>query len=175
MLTKQMMKWAVLFLSGALLVACQNKGTNRSGGPAMDGEESAMSMGVGEGSYWGEDLSGMSEEQLLQRQVFYFDHDSSQINPNYNVALEAHARYLNSNPNARVRLEGHTDERGSSEYNVALGERRAKSVEAKLIADGANASQIAVVSYGKEKPSVQGHDEAAWRYNRRVVIAYEAK
>ncbi len=172
---KQMGKWAVVLLSAVLLVACSNKGTNRSGGPAMDEDASAITTGAGEGSYWGEDLAGMSEEQLLQRQVFYFDLDSSTVNSNYDGAIQAHANYLRSNPNAKVRLEGHTDERGSSEYNVALGERRAKSVEAMLVSNGASPSQIAVVSYGKEKPSVQGHDESAWRYNRRVVIAYEAK
>ncbi len=173
---KLIMKWVVVLLTAVLLAACANKGkgTNRTGGPALGDE--AISTGVGEeGSYWGEDLANMSEEELLQRQVFYFDLDSSTINANYARAVRAHAHYLSSHPSAKVRLEGHTDERGSSEYNIALGERRAKSIESMLISDGASPSQIAVVSYGKEKPAVQGHDESAWRYNRRVVIVYEAK
>jgi peptidoglycan-associated lipoprotein len=170
---KQIVKWGVVILSAALIAGCAHKGTNRSG-EGM-GDEGAVSTGVSDGSYWGEDLSGMSEQELLQRQVFYFDLDSSAINHNYDGAIKAHAHYLSEHPNAKVRLEGHTDERGSSEYNIALGERRAKSVEQMMVSDGANPSQIAVVSYGKEKPAVQGHDESAWRYNRRVVIVYEAK
>ncbi|MFI4956306.1 MAG: peptidoglycan-associated lipoprotein Pal [Gammaproteobacteria bacterium] len=172
---KQMMKWGIVLLSAALIAGCANKGTSRSGSGMGSEDGSAVSTGVSEGSYWGEDLSGMSEEELLQRQVFYFDLDSSTVNQNYDGAIKAHAGYLSSHPNAKVRLEGHTDERGSSEYNIALGERRAKSVESMMVSDGANPSQIAVVSYGKEKPAVQGHDESAWRYNRRVVIVYEAK
>lgn len=172
---KNAMKWTMVLLSAVLLAACANKGGSSRSGSGMDSDGSAVSTGVSDGSYWGEDLSGLSEEELLQRQVFYFDLDSSTVNQNYAGAIEAHARYLSNHPNAKVRLEGHTDERGSSEYNIALAERRAKSVESMMVSDGANPSQIAVVSYGKEKPAVQGHDESAWRYNRRVVIVYEAK
>lgn len=173
---KQVMKWAMVLMAAVVLAACSNKGgSSRSGASMNDGDGSAISSGVSDGSYWGEDLAGMSEEELLQRQVFYFDLDSSSINDNYMRALEAHAHYLSNHPSAKIRLEGHTDERGSSEYNIALGERRAKAVESVLLSNGANPSQIAVVSYGKEKPAVQGHDESAWRYNRRVVIVYEAK
>lgn len=170
---KSALKWGMVLFSAALLAACANKGHgSKRTGSGLDGE--AVSTGVETGSYWGEDLAGMSQEQLLQRQVFYFDLDGSQVNPNYVPAIEAHARYLSSNPNAKVRVEGHTDERGSSEYNIALGERRAKAVEAILLSHGASPAQVVVVSYGKEKPAVQGHDESAWKYNRRAVIVYEA-
>ena len=78
-------------------------------------------------------------------------------------------------PNAQVRVEGHTDERGSREYNVTLGERRAQTIAKFLIMKGVNPAQVHVVSYGKEKPADLGHDEAAWANNRRAVIVYEAE
>jgi peptidoglycan-associated lipoprotein len=74
-----------------------------------------------------------------------------------------------------MRVEGHTDERGSSEYNIALGERRAQTVARYMESQGAPSSQIVVVSYGREKPATQGHDESAWKFNRRAVLVYEAK
>jgi peptidoglycan-associated lipoprotein len=79
---------------------------------------------------------------------------------------------LADNPGLRVRLEGHADERGTREYNLALGERRANAVRAYLLAQGASRSQIEVVSYGEEKPADGGHDEGAWRQNRRVEVVY---
>ena len=87
--------------------------------------------------------------------------------------VAAHAQYLASHPNQRVILAGHADERGSSEYNIALGEQRAKSVERMMRAQGVAANQLDVVSYGEEKPAVQGHDESAWQMNRRVEVGYQ--
>jgi len=86
----------------------------------------------------------------------------------------AHAKYLASHGSARVRLEGHTDERGSREYNIGLGERRAQAVRRALLLQGASEGQISTVSYGEERPAVPGHDEAAWAKNRRVEIVYLA-
>jgi len=88
--------------------------------------------------------------------------------------LEAHARFLASNPNAQVRLEGHTDERGSREYNIGLGERRAQSVRRVLMLQGATAAQVSTVSYGEERPApgATGSDEESWRLNRRVELVY---
>ena len=84
--------------------------------------------------------------------------------------VEAHGRYLADNANASVTLEGHADERGSREYNIALGERRANAVRQLMTLIGANGAQIRVVSYGEERPAVDGHDESAWTQNRRVEI-----
>ena len=90
-------------------------------------------------------------------------------------AIEAHARYLSEHSGAQITLEGHADERGSREYNVALGERRAVAVRQLMTLLGANASQIRTVSYGEERPAAAGHDESAWRLNRRVEIVYRVR
>lgn len=109
---------------------------------------------------------------LLATRLVYFDFDSSDIKGQGTDVVAAHAKYLASNSSARVRLEGHTDERGSREYNIGLGERRAQAVRRALLLQGASDGQISTVSYGEERPAVPGHDEAAWAKNRRVEIVY---
>lgn len=105
--------------------------------------------------------------------VFYFDFDKSIVRPDARDALSKHAQYLVAHPEAHVVLEGHTDERGTREYNMALGERRAKAVARYLTIQGVAASQIETVSFGEEVPVAFGHDEASWQLNRRVEIRYE--
>ncbi|MFI4954693.1 MAG: peptidoglycan-associated lipoprotein Pal [Gammaproteobacteria bacterium] len=114
------------------------------------------------------------DQSLLETRVFYFDYDDPQIRNEYFEIIRAHARNLVANPTVHIRVEGHTDGRGSREYNIALGERRAQAVMNVLLMEGANREQVSVVSYGKEKPAVPGHDESAYQYNRRAVIVYEA-
>lgn len=109
---------------------------------------------------------------LKTRNVIYFDYDSSGIPQEYLSVVTANAQYLIKYPSARVRLEGNTDERGSPEYNIGLGERRAQTVRSALLAQGVAAAQITTVSYGEERPAVEGHDEAAYAQNRRVEFAY---
>jgi peptidoglycan-associated lipoprotein len=109
---------------------------------------------------------------LLAVRVVYFDFDSAEIKGQGTDVVAAHAKYLASHSSARVRLEGHTDERGSREYNIGLGERRAQSVRRALLLQGAADAQISTVSYGEERPAVPGHDETAWAKNRRVEIVY---
>ena len=104
--------------------------------------------------------------------VFYFDFDQAIVRRDAHRELDQHAGVLADNPGLRVRLEGHADERGTREYNLALGERRANAVRAYLLAQGASRSQIEVVSYGEEKPADGGQDEGAWRQNRRVEVVY---
>ena len=104
--------------------------------------------------------------------VFYFDFDQAIVRRDAHGELDQHAGVLADNLGLRVRLEGHADERGTREYNLALGERRANAVRAYLLAQGASRSQIEVVSYGEEKPADGGHDEDAWRQNRRVEVVY---
>lgn len=111
--------------------------------------------------------------RALLARVVHFDLDSSDIAQSDFAILNAHASYLASNGAAHAVLTGHTDERGTREYNMALGERRAKSVQTYLVTNGARPDQIDVVSYGKEKPVNEGHDEAAWAENRRVEIGYD--
>ena len=107
--------------------------------------------------------------------MFYFDFDQSVVKQDGFADLEAHARYLSQNPGASVRLEGHADERGTREYNIALGERRANAVERLLIVNGASASQVETISYGEEKPAVMGQGEASWAQNRRVELKYVSR
>jgi peptidoglycan-associated lipoprotein len=128
----------------------------------------AGAMGEGAGTAGG---AGVSAAQLSNR-VIYFDFDSSDIKPDYTGVVAAHARNLAANASIKVRLEGHTDERGSREYNIGLGERRAQAVKRALMLQGVGESQITTVSYGEERPAVTGHTEEAWARNRRVEIVY---
>jgi peptidoglycan-associated lipoprotein len=120
----------------------------------------------------GDDETAGPQAGLLAKRVVYFDFDSSEIKGDGTDIVGAHAKYLANNPTARVRLEGHTDDRGSREYNIGLGERRAQSVRRALLLQGATEAQLSTVSYGAERPAVAGHDEAAWSKNRRVEIVY---
>jgi peptidoglycan-associated lipoprotein len=177
---------AILLLGLALLAGCGNKGTKPdeagAAGSAVAGQDSSRSgldsQGLGEGSAYGEDgaytAAGLEpgDRELLERTVIYFDFDSTRIRPEFSEVLAAHARYVSSLPNRVVRLEGHADERGSREYNIGLGERRAQAVRQVLMLQGVPATQITTVSYGEERPAVSGSDEEAWSLNRRVVIVH---
>jgi len=102
--------------------------------------------------------------------IIYFDYDSNAIKPEYQAAIEAHARFLKAANGRRVSIEGHTDERGGREYNLALGQRRAEAVAKSMMLLGATDGQIEAVSYGKERPANDGHDESAWAKNRRAEL-----
>ena len=104
--------------------------------------------------------------------VIYFDFDSSELRPEDTDTVARHAMILGENGGATVRLEGHADERGSREYNIGLGERRAHTVRRMLLIQGASASQVSTVSFGEERPAAMGSDESAYSQNRRVVIVY---
>lgn len=104
--------------------------------------------------------------------VVYFDYDSFVIKPEFQSVIEAHARHIKADKGRKVAIEGHTDERGGREYNLALGQKRAEAVRRALVLLGAADSQVEAVSFGKEKPAVQGSDEAAWSKNRRAEISY---
>ncbi|MGB0734027.1 MAG: peptidoglycan-associated lipoprotein Pal [Pontibacterium sp.] len=111
-------------------------------------------------------------EAAALQSVFYFDFDQSVVKQDGFAALEKHAAYLAMNSDASVRLEGHADERGTREYNMALGEDRAKAVARVLQVNGVNAAQIETISYGEEKPAMMGHNADSWAKNRRVVLKY---
>jgi peptidoglycan-associated lipoprotein len=121
-----------------------------------------------------EDDAAGPQGGLLATRIIYFDFDSSEVRGAGVELATAHARFLAANPATRVRLEGHTDERGSREYNIGLGERRAQAVRRALMLQGALDGQISTVSYGEERPAAAGHDEGAWAKNRRVEIVYLA-
>lgn len=124
----------------------------------------------------GASSKGVTEanKAFLAKRVVHFDYDSTELSNEDLQTLQAHAQFLVANANSRVALTGHTDERGTREYNMALGERRAKAVESFLITTGVSPNQLEAVSYGKEMPINAGHDENAWKENRRVEINYEA-
>ena len=113
----------------------------------------------------------MSSGEMLQG-VFYFDFDQAIVRRTGHEELNKHAKVLSADSELRVRLEGHADERGTREYNLALAERRANAVRAYLVAQGAVRAQIEVISYGEEKPANTGHSESSWAENRRVEIVY---
>lgn len=108
----------------------------------------------------------------LSRQVFYFEFNSAELSAADRDALATHARFLNTRRDVALILEGHADERGSREFNLALGERRAKVIERVLSLQGVTAEQIQVISFGEERPDAHGHDEESWRLNRRVKLLY---
>lgn len=108
----------------------------------------------------------------LYRRTIYFDYDSDEIKPEYIALMRNHAAYLGANTGTRVTLEGHTDERGTREYNLALGDQRAEAVRRFMAADGVIPEQMATLSYGEERPADPGRMESAWQRNRRVVIQY---
>lgn len=111
-------------------------------------------------------------QALRENNAIYFKYDSDQIQDQYIAVMQAHAQYLRDNPDARIIIEGHTDERGTPEYNIALGERRARAVARYMQNLGVDVNQLSIVSYGEEKPVDPGHNEAAWAKNRRAVINY---
>lgn len=112
---------------------------------------------------------------IATKRSIYFDFDRSAIKPEYTALIERHGQYLASNPELAIRVEGNTDERGSPEYNLALGQRRAQSVAKALALVGVKDKQMEVVSWGEERPRASGHTESAWSQNRRVDLQYPAK
>lgn len=156
---------------GLVLSGCAGKSTKDPGtvagtagsGLGASGVSDASGAGSGLGS---DDVSGLS---LADRTV-YFAFDSTELDAAGKAVVARFAAHLAKNPTAKVRLEGHADERGTREYNVGLGERRGNAVSSALISGGASAAQISVVSYGEERAADPGHDEAAWSKNRRVEI-----
>ncbi len=109
---------------------------------------------------------------LLDQRVVYFDFDKSEVRASDLDIVNAHARYLASNPQQRIRLEGHTDARGTREYNIGLGERRGQAVRRLLMLQGASDGQVMTVSFGEERPAVDGDEEASFTQNRRVELVY---
>jgi peptidoglycan-associated lipoprotein len=109
---------------------------------------------------------------VLSKRSVYFDFDSNAVKDEYRGMLQAHSRYLNDNRSSNIKIEGNCDERGSREYNLALGQRRAEAVKKVMTVLGVGDNRIETVSFGEEKPKNPGHDEAAWAENRRADIRY---
>ena len=171
---KALTKLLFITLSVVLLFGCASP--KPKDGAAVE-DRSGVSTGADTSGAQGSGISGdpfsdPSSPLYKQKRTVYFELDSPEVSPNDRPTVSAHAKYLANNPGQRVTLEGHADERGSREYNLALGERRANAVRQLLLAEGASASQIQTISYGEEKPAEDGHDEDAWQYNRRVEFVY---
>jgi peptidoglycan-associated lipoprotein len=169
---------AVLILagcSGSGSAAKDGAGAQGSGDGGPDASSSGMGAdGLAQGGAMGGGMDGMDAMATEARdiRVIYFGYDESEVDADSVSVLEAHGDYLASNPNLTVRLEGHGDERGSREYNIGLGERRAQSVRQVLLLQGVGSVQLSTVSYGEERPAVLGSDEEAWSLNRRVELVY---
>lgn len=165
-------------LSLALVAGCSSTGGSHDG--SMDGTSTDGGVGTGtagSGQVSGTGVSGdragqQADGRIPEVRTIYFDYDRDSIRPEFESVLTAHARYLRSNGNAQAVLQGHTDERGTREYNMALGERRANAVKRFLEVQGVSPSQLEVVSYGEERPAVRGSGEDSHAQNRRVVFAY---
>ncbi|QTR51240.1 peptidoglycan-associated lipoprotein Pal [Candidatus Thiothrix anitrata] len=147
-----------------------NYGSGAGGSGSNYGYGGNTGYGSGAGQYTPADLR--NPNSILAQRIIYFDLDKSTIRPEFQNTLNAHASLLAAYPNLRVRLEGHADERGSRDYNVALSERRGYSVLDYMQIKGAKANQMEVIGYGEEIPAMFGHNEAAWSKNRRVEIKY---
>lgn len=112
---------------------------------------------------------------VLSKRIIYFDYDKDLVRDEFANLIQAHAKYLNENKGRKIKLEGHADERGSREYNVTLGQRRADTVRKALSVLGVTADRVETISFGEDKPKSGGHDEAAWAQNRRVEIRYDGE
>ena len=140
------------------------------------GEDGTQTSGLSDQDGFGEDgISAANRLKAPYNQSYYFDFNKFEVKQDDIESINVQANYLVAHAGAKARLEGHTDERGSREYNIALGWKRAKAVAAVLKRQGVSDAQIAMVSYGKEKPIALGHDESAYDQNRRVNLIYEAK
>ncbi len=126
-------------------------------------------------SFYGEDISPEEELALLNQRIVHFAYDDSELTSEDKRVLGVHAKYMQDHPDLLLRISGHTDERGSREYNIALGERRAKSVERFMQVKGVPGQRMALVSYGKEQPLELGHSETSWAENRRAELDYEER
>jgi len=179
-----MLKYLWIGLIAAALAGCSTtpsteapvddrSAAGAAGGAAGGAQTGSASGGGVTGSATGSASNPLRDpNNILSKRSVYFDYDSFVVKDEYRPLVEAHARYLQQNRNARTIVQGNTDERGSREYNIALGQKRADSVKRMMTLLGATESQIETVSFGKEKPKNPGHDETAWAENRRDDIVY---
>jgi len=144
---------------------------DRSIGEGQFDEDGTQSHGTMDSD--GFDASDLNDpDSPLSIRVIYFEYNSHTVLSDYRPAVEAHAAYLASHPETTINLEGHADERGSREYNLALGENRANALKQQMVLMGASPDQITTISYGEERPAEDGHDEEAYSLNRRAELVY---
>ena len=168
---KLKMVTVISVLSATLLTMAGCSSVTGMGDKSDNGAPVAEATGANEGGAWtGSPLD--DPNSLLSTKIIYFAYDASEVAPDYQDVVVAHGNYLAANPDVKVTVEGHADERGSREYNIALGERRAIAVKQLLMAQGASEGQITTISYGEERPVDVASNEAAWSANRRVELVY---
>ncbi len=147
-------------------------GTSTGTGTTTTGTGQTGVTGINDGRQ-----SGMNPlkdpNNILSKRIIYFEYDQDSVKSEYTEIVQAHARFLSENPGRKIRLEGHADERGSREYNMALGQRRAEAVRRATSILGVGAERMETISFGEDKPRATGQDEAAWAQNRRVEIVYD--
>ena len=190
--------WLAAGLLAVLLSACATSQNEvLEDGPPLDDQSGATTAMIDDGSTTGgAETSGLTDDDTgigtaivdesqmsplerleqadgeLSNRTIYFEYDSAKLSDESIALLETHGNFIAGSSSVSVRLEGHADERGSREYNIALGDRRAQSVRRVLLFQGAAVDQVDTVSYGEEQPAVEGHDESAWSQNRRVELIY---
>lgn len=179
---------AILMLGTVLLAGCPKKATTvqpPTAGSQVGGSSGASTSPGGGASTNGSELGGdtggngggrgTGHDGIGggSRTIVYFDFDKSEIKPEYADVVKTAAQNLAGHPALKIKLEGNTDERGTREYNIGLGERRAQAVRRALLLQGVAESQVSTVSFGAERPAAEGDDEAAWAQNRRVELVYQ--
>jgi peptidoglycan-associated lipoprotein len=186
-----MRKWILAALIVAAIAGCKSTEGDKAA-PIEEGAPTATAPAAGSGATTaGATTPGVAgtpaatgttpasalrdPKNILSKRSVYFDYDQFAIKDEFKPMIEAHAKYLQANRGARATLQGNTDERGTREYNIALGQKRADAVKKLMVLLGASEVQIETVSFGKEKPRREGHDEASWAENRRVDIVHSGE
>ena len=178
---KRIISIACLLAAAAVLAGCPKKATtiqpptagSQAGGSSSTGPGGSTNGGAlgGDNANGARGMGGDASGPLA-RKVIYFDFDKAEIKPEFADIVTASAQNLTGHPNLKLKLEGNTDERGTREYNIGLGERRAQTVRRALMLQGVAETQLTTVSFGAERPAAEGDDEAAWAQNRRVELVY---
>lgn len=177
---KKFMRFGLVIASAAMIAACGGKSATlpdyEEGGvdPAAAGNNDyndVQTSGLADPDAWKADPLNHPDSPL-QKRVVYFEFDDASLTTEGRGLVEAHAKYLASNQSQNIVLEGHADERGTREYNIALAQQRAETVRRMMLLYGVSSTQIRVLSYGEEKPAALGHDKQSWALNRRVEIRY---
>lgn len=166
-----------IFLVALVVAGCSSTGTPNEAPPEADAIEQTQPLQqtvneIVETSDFDKDGDPIDGSGRPISRTFYFDYDKAVLRPADLAALEIHAQILRRNSDHAIVVEGHCDERGTREYNLALGERRANAISSFLTSAGVSSRQIETVSYGEEQPEDPGHDDSAWARNRRAVVAY---
>lgn len=171
---KKALNGLLLTLPVIAVVACSSSKNNNNEQTGI-GANNDVAYGTGTAgndTMYSDEHAHLQMQQLHQNNIIYFGLDKYDVQSDYVQMLDHHVVFLRNNPSYKVTIEGHADERGTPEYNIALGERRANAIKIYLQSRGISADQIFIVSYGKEKPAVTGHDEAAYSKNRRAIVIY---